>query len=146
MSDHISSADERTFDTSQEGAMSENVRKCPSSADRLNSVATSELSEKQKTAIELLLIGKSLAATARALDIDARTLYRWRQDEFFRDILEDRRRELWSDASGRLAALVHPSLDVMEQHLADRYDRARFRAASAILKLANLKATADERR
>ena len=120
--------------------MSENVRNCPGLADRLNSVATSELSEKQKAAIELLLTGKSLAATARALEIDPRTLYRWRQDELFRETLEDRRRELWSDATGRLVALVHPSLDVMEQHLTDRYDRARFRAASAILKLANLKA------
>jgi transposase-like protein len=116
----------------------------PTLADRLNKTAdSSALTERQKAAIELLLMGKTMTATARALEIDRKTLYNWRSDDRFREVLEERRRELWSDASGRLVALVHPSLDVLEQHLADRYDRARFRAASTVLKLARLRVGPD---
>lgn len=117
-------------------ATSQDFPEFPNAADRLNKASAGILTDRQKAAIELLVTGKSLSATARAIEVDRRTLYNWRQEERFREVLEDRRRELWDDASGRLVALVHPSLDVMEQHLADRYDRARFRAASAILKLA----------
>jgi hypothetical protein len=140
MNDHIAPARVDTHSTPEGEAMSEDFPKFPSSAGRLNDTAVTGLTEPQKAAIEFLLLGKSLSATARAIQIDRRTLYNWRQEELFQEVLEERRRELWSDAAGRLAALVHPSLDVMEQHLADRYDRARFRAASSILKLANLKA------
>ena len=52
--------------------------------------------------------------------------------------MQERRRELWSRASDRVRALLHPSIDVMEQHLKDKYDKARFRAASTLLRLASL--------
>jgi hypothetical protein len=112
-------------------AMPENDRKCPIPAD--------DLSAKQSAAIELLLLGKKMSGIAAAVGVDPRTLYRWRQDEAFRTELDRCRRELWSGAAERLRALVHPSLDVMEQHLRDRYDRNRFRAASSVLRLADLR-------
>jgi hypothetical protein len=37
-----------------------------------------------------------------------------------------------------LLDLVHPSLEVLAEHLAMRYDRNRFRAASAVLRLVKL--------
>src|SRR5262245_55975964 len=111
--------------------MSDGVRKCPIGQSRLN--------EKQHAAIELLLLGKSLGATAKAIEIDPRTLYRWRQDADFRRELEQRRAELWGEAAQRLSAMVHPSLDVLEEQLYDRYDRARFNAALTLLKLADLR-------
>ena len=120
-----------TWATKAAGAMSEDVRKCPD--------AENALSPKQRAAIDLLLLGKSASDTARAVEVDPRTVYRWRHDERFADELQRRHRELWSLAAERLKALVHPSLDVLEKQLADRFDRTRFRAAAAILRLSDLR-------
>jgi transposase-like protein len=111
--------------------MHDHARKCTIAAD--------DLSDKQRAAIELLILGQRMSCIAGAVGIDPSTLYRWRQDEAFRTELDRCRRELWSGAAERLRALVHPSLDVMEQHLRDRYDRNRFRAASSVLRLADLR-------
>ena len=119
--------------------VSENVRKCPALADHLIERSPVTLTEKQKAAVELMVLGRSMAATAQAIEVDARTLYRWRQLEAFQEALDDRRRELWASAGDRLASMVHPSLDVLQQHLEDNYDRARFRAAATVLRLAKLK-------
>jgi hypothetical protein len=97
------------------------------------------LSDKQRTAIELLLLGKSLSAVAARVQITPRTLYTWRQDELFCEELDRRRRELWDGAAERLRALVHPALDVLERQLRDEYDRARVRAAGMLLRLADLR-------
>ena len=126
-----------------EAIIPENARKCPIGQNRLNS-AYSSLNDKQKTAVELLAIGKSLGRVARIIEIDAKTLYRWRQDPTFREALHRRRRELWSDAIDRVRGMVTPSLDIMEQHLTDRYERIRFRAAQTVLNLASLKKHAAE--
>jgi transposase-like protein len=108
-----------------------NVSECPAASDSLN--------EKQLAAIDLLSRGKSYTAVAKSVDVDRRTIYRWRQKPEFAGTLEQRRLELWEEASERLRALVHPSLDVLEQQLGDPYDRARFNAATAILRMVNLR-------
>jgi transposase-like protein len=97
-----------------------------------------DLNEKQRAAIELLVSGKSYTAVAKAINIDRSTLFRWRQDALFQQALEERHMELWSEATQRLRGLVHPSLDVLEADLNQRYDRARFRAAATILRLAKV--------
>src|SRR2546423_11003320 len=96
------------------------------------------LNEKQLAAIEMLVVGRSLTSTAKAIEVDRKTLYRWRKDDAFLEVLNARRREVWGDVVGRLRDLTHPSLEVIAEHLEDRYDRARFRAASLILRLAHL--------
>jgi len=128
-------------DSSQKTApASENVRECPTSENDLSS-----LNDKKAAAIEFLLLGRSFSACARALGIDPRTLYRWRQEDAFAEELKRRRQEIWGEAGDRIRAMVNPSLDVMEENLAARYDRARFRAASTILRLTNIgKAAANE--
>ncbi len=110
---------------------SQNVPDCPIEKNRL--------SDKQLAAIEMLVLGKAFTVVARELDIDRRSLYRWRQDETFCEALNERRRAVWGGAVDRLKDLVHPSLEVLAEHLSDRYDRARFRAASTVLRLVNLK-------
>src|SRR4051812_31457436 len=100
---------------------SSNVPECPRRADRLN--------DKQLAAIELLILGKKVKDVALAVGVERRTVTRWKTDELFREELAKRRAELWSRASQRLASMVHPSLDVLESHLADRYEHIRFRAA-----------------
>ena len=114
-----------------EVSMSENVRNSPNGENGLN--------EQQLAAIELLVLGKAVGAVAKTLEIDPRTLYRWRQDELFQSQLDERRARTWGTAIDRLKDLVHPSVEVMAEHLADRYDRARFRAASTVLRLVDLK-------
>ena len=103
------------------------------------------LSDQQRTAIEMLVIGKALSEISKTLDIGRTTLYRWRQDAAFREAIDERRREFWEGAGDRLKDLVHPSLEVMAEHLADRYDRARFRAASAVLRLAGTRRVFQDR-
>jgi hypothetical protein len=125
-----------------EAPASRNVPECPVLKNDLSNHPQNDpdehLPDKQRAAIQLIIMGKSDTAAAKALDLDRRTIYRWRQDERFVAALEERRRALWADAADRVRALVHPSLDVMEQHLCDRYDRARFRAASTILRITNV--------
>ena len=89
----------------------------------------------------MLLLGSSQSATADAISVDRKTLYNWRQDPAFIEALEARRSELWDQAAQRLRAMVHPSLDILQQDLANRHERARFRAATAVLRLADLRRT-----
>ena len=117
--------------------MSENVRLCPTWEN--------DLSDKQRLAMDLLASGRSMKDTAQAVGVDHRTLFRWRQDTSFREALDQRRRELRSIAGDRLGALLEPALDVLEQQLNDRYDRARFRAAATILRLARVGDSWDKR-
>ncbi len=102
-------------------------------------IRPNSLNEQQQTAIRLLVTGKSPASVAELLGINRRTLYNWRQTAEFRRELSRLRRQLWSEAADRLRALVHPSLDVLEQELRKGYDRARYRAANAVLRHANLR-------
>jgi hypothetical protein len=102
------------------------------------------LNDRHRFAIELLVRGKSPGSVAHAVQVNPKTLYVWRQREVFRDELARRRRELWSEVGDRVRGLIHPSLDVIEQHLADRYDRARLRAAATVLRIANLRKTLDQ--
>ena len=117
------------------------VRKCPemSALPESSQLHPSSLNEKQHAAIRLLVMGKSQVTIARKLGVDTRTVRRWQQDGTFRRELEQLRRRLWGEAADRLRALVHPSLDVLEQQLADPYERGRYRAANAVLRHANLK-------
>jgi hypothetical protein len=80
------------------------------------------------------------------LAIDRKTLYLWRQDEDFKQALSERRRERWSAATDRLQAMLDRSLDVIEQHLHDRYDRSRFRVATSVLRIAGLNKCMPQRR
>jgi len=116
---------------SDSSTIPENSRKFP--------ILACDLGEKQKAAIELLVLGNTLGETANAIGVDPKTLYNWRRDEAFADALNARREELWDEAAQRLRAMVHPSLDILQQDLANRHERARFRAATAVLRLADLR-------
>ena len=126
----------------------ENSREFPIGQNRLNyggvSLHEKSLNERQWRAIQLLALGKSLSAVARIIEVDAKTLYNWRKDPAFREALTARRRELWSTAIERVRGMVNPSLDIIEQHLNDRYERVRFRAAQTVLNLSSIKKHAAE--
>jgi transposase-like protein len=117
------------------------VRKCPKMSELSQSTPAHDigLTEKQQNALRLLVMGKSISVIARTLDINPRTLHRWRQLDAFRRELNSLRRHLWSQAVERLRSLVHPSLDVFEEQLHNPHERSRYRAANAVLRHANLK-------
>src|SRR5688572_24226875 len=94
----------------------------------------------------MIAMGKSFTFTANMLAVDRRTIYEWRQDPDFRQALSELRRERWSAATDRLQAMLERSLDVIEQHLHDRYDRSRFRAATSVLRIAGLNKCMPQRR
>lgn len=94
------------------------------------------LTPRQETAVELLLVGKSDAATAKALGIHRTTIARWRAAHpAFQAELARRRAERFRAATERLRALVPKALDVLEDEL-DGDDRLP--TAHAVLKMAGL--------
>jgi hypothetical protein len=97
------------------------------------------LNQKQRAAIELLALGRSFVLTAKEVGVDRRTIFNWRKDDWFQSELRRRHQEIWGDAGDRIRMLVDPSIEVLCEHLNERYDRNRFRAANAILRLANLR-------
>lgn len=94
------------------------------------------LTPRQETAVELLLAGKSDAATAETLGIHRTTIARWRAAHpAFQAELARRRAELYGAAAERLRAMVPKALDVLQAGL-DGDDRLP--TAHAILKMAGL--------
>ena len=100
--------------------------------------AETQLNDKQLMAIELLIAGHNLCETAIAVGVARRTLYNWRNEDDFSEALRERRHEMWTHSAERLKVLVGPALNVLHRQLGDRNDRARFRAATALLRLAGL--------
>jgi hypothetical protein len=103
-----------------------------------------DLNERQRAAIELLVLGQATGMAAKRLGIDRKTLFNWRQQPAFQRELRRRRDELCSEAGERIRGMLHPALDVLDEQLHDPYDRARFRAANTILKLANVTKACSE--
>ena len=92
------------------------------------------LTPRQETAVELLLAGKSDAATAETLGIHRTTIARWRAAHpAFQAELARRRAELYGAATERLRSLVPKALDVLQAGL-DGDDRLP--TAHAVLKMA----------
>ena len=101
---------------------------------------TDTLSPKQWQAIELMAAGKRLSQVVAESGVSRKTLYRWRhEDADFIAELRARRRELYDGAADRLAALLPRAVRVLALHLSDPSDRASFHAATAILRMANIK-------
>ena len=98
------------------------------------------LTPQQFQAIELVLLGKKDREVADAVGVSRRTIIRWRlQDADFIAELHRRRRELCDGSADRLRRLLDPSIDVLIEFLQSRYDMHRFRAATTLLRLANVR-------
>ncbi len=57
----------------------------------------------------------------------------------FVEALDELRRVVWSAAADRLTAMVEPAIDILQENITDRHERRRFRGATAILRLADLR-------
>jgi transposase-like protein len=131
---------EPAFEKASRDSEPQSAQNCPDlpTENKSSQLDPSGLNEKQRAAVELLAMGRSYVVAAKELDIGRRTLFDWRQKEAFQLALRQRHRELWGDVTERLRMLADPSVEVLVEHLNDCYDRSRFRAATAILKLANI--------
>ena len=119
--------------------MSADIKAITPNYPELPLLADARLDERQLAAIRMMVLGRSLVSIVQTLGIARKTLYNWRQSTIFRRELNRLRRQLWTEAADRLRAMVHPSLDVLEQHLRQRHPHTKYRAANAVLRHANLK-------
>ena len=122
--------------------MPENARLCPSeNAMGRGLQRCDSLNPRQAKAIELLVLGTPLRRICEILRIDPKTLYRWRnRDADFVAELDRRRQLAWDAAADRMRSLLEPAVQVLAEQLEDPFDATRFRAASTILRLSNVRA------
>jgi len=75
--------------------------------------------DKMVSAASLLLVGKSVSATAKSVGIDRSTLIRWREkSETFKKASKEAKDCLLTAKGGRLLALIDQALDAVEYGLA----------------------------
>lgn len=91
--------------------MSENVR---------------ELSPEQHQAFELLMSGQKLSDIAAALNIDLRTLYRWRQLPAFVQLQREAQQQRHEDMRGRVTEVMRLAFVALERELKDAEDPKRY--------------------
>ena len=94
------------------------------------------LSPRQLTAINLILMGRSLSTIAYHLGLDRSTVSRWRNaNPLFIAELNRRQREICDSAANRLRCLLLQSLQIIDQQLHGRYIETRTKAAFRLLPL-----------
>ena len=121
-------------------AMSQNVAERPTPAAAAEAKCPAlGLSARKQAAIEMILLGQTDIAGAKALTVNRKTIYRWRvEDERFRDVLVQRRREVFENATDRLRAPLESALNVLGRQVADAYHPTSHRAARTLLTLAQV--------
>jgi transposase-like protein len=122
--------------------MSENVRQCPippkNSSQTPPPTPPPPLSLRQQAALARLLAGEPLGDIARALEIDPRTLYRWRRHHpAFTAELTRRQRELWGDLADDLRGAVADGVGTLRGHLVNHDPMTQLRAARFLVNLVN---------
>ena len=95
------------------------------------------LSLRQVTALPHLLKPGSLAVQARHAGVHRNTLYRWLQEESFREALEWLRKETMQFTQAHLQAMSYKAAAVVENALDDDDSRIRLQAARLVLEQAH---------
>ena len=118
-------------------ATPQNVPECP---NKKSDSRRRRFSDRQRLALELILQGNSLSKVAKNIKINRRTLFRWRhQDQLFIAELTRRRQAQWDALPDKLRSLLDPAVDVLADQLNAIYEPTRFRAAIALLRMADVK-------
>lgn len=109
----------------------------PDTAIRRFMRSRNELSERQHTAIELLLRGMGDQEVANQLGVDRGTVLRWRSKSIaFQRELDRQRRRLWEQSAGEIQSMVGPALSILRKQLASDDERIAIRAAAVLLRFA----------
>jgi Helix-turn-helix domain len=123
-------------------AVPQNAPECPEirkDADKSSHPADSELSANQLAAIELILSGASDTAVASELNINRKTIYRWRVlNDAFRHELNCRRRSVLDLHSDRIRVLLESAVGALAKQLRDAYNPTSHRAARTILAISRI--------
>ena len=95
-----------------------------------------ELSERQKTAVELLLRGMSDIEVATQIGVDRGTVFRWRGNVAFQRELERQRRAMWERSASEIQSMVGPALEILRKQLTGDDPKLAMRAAGVLLRFA----------
>jgi hypothetical protein len=96
-----------------------------------------DLTERQLRAIELTMQGHHDIQIAQMLNIDRKTLWRWKTlDDDYRRVLANARIQLYSAATDRYQILLGRATSILAKFLEDPAEQNRFRAALALLNMA----------
>jgi hypothetical protein len=110
---------------------------CPERAQQVQG-PTRALSQKHRTALDMLASGKSDYEICFVLKIDASTLYRWKHNNpLFIAELNRRHQELWSDIAANLRLVVARAIATIDRQLLSADDVDSHRAARTLLNLVN---------
>jgi hypothetical protein len=97
----------------------------------------SELTERQLRSIELTMLGLTDVQIARRLQINRKTLWRWKTlDPDYRRILANARVQLHASATDRYQKLLNRATAILARFLKDSDDNRRLPAAMAVLNMA----------
>ena len=94
------------------------------------------LTPRQRTVLPIMAAVPTIAKAARISGVTERTLYRWMEDETFRDELARVRREFAELARQALQGLMLQSVSVLADSMDDPDKSLRFRAARSALAFA----------
>ena len=134
-----------TPDPLSSAQMHENARKCTVSAEfapqpaQLNvPTPTRALTQKHRTALDMLVAGKPDHEICFTLKIDASTFYRWKHNNpLFIAELNRRHQELWSDIAANLRLVVARAIGTIDRQLLSTDDVDSHRAARTLINLVN---------
>ncbi len=99
--------------------------------------AANELTQKQHSAMELMLQGHSDAQVASELHLDRTTVFRWRKSNTFAKKLDEQRHRLMEQSNARLQSLLDPALDILQKQLTGDDPKTALRAAVILVRMAN---------
>ena len=121
--------------------MHENARECTVSAENaphLPQLNTRALTQKHRSALDMLVEGKSDYQICFTLKIDASTLYRWKHNNpLFIAELNRRHQELWTDLAANLRLTVARAISTINSQLLSADDIDSHRAARTLINLVN---------
>jgi len=100
------------------------------------------LNAKQELAIDLVMVGLSDGEAAKQVGVSRQCINKWRnQDEDFRALLAERRKELRERHRDELYGLVSEAIGVMREAMQEGEIPTRLRAAQAVLRMSGMPAT-----
>jgi hypothetical protein len=107
------------------------MAKASNNSQHISTFRPKPLSLKQRSAIDLLIVGKSDGEVAEALDLDRSTVWGWRtQHLVLQSELEQARGALWRAAAERLRGLMAKTLD----NIGGAIEKGDVKASFALLK------------
>lgn len=72
-----------------------------------------KLNEKQEQAINMLLYGKTAEEIAKDLNINTNTLYRWKKNKFFKQVLREKQDAVFDDITYKICSIGEEALNTL---------------------------------